>query len=93
MSIMHSRLKTVERKASTSNSKRKVPRPTSEELEEAAHGLHSLTDAVQRKIKSKIPNDYDMGLQAVKFSCLNLKSGTCNYIAIIVKILKHYKTL
>ena len=93
MSIMHSRLKTVERKASTSNSKRKVPRPTPEELEEAAHGLHSLTDAVQRKIKSKIPNDYDMGLLAVKFSRLNLKSGTCNYIAIIVKILKHYKTL
>ncbi|KAG2214078.1 hypothetical protein INT45_010957 [Circinella minor] len=89
---MHSRLKTVECKASTSNSKRKVPRPTPEELEEAAHGLHSLKDAVQRKIKSKIPDDYDMGLLAVKFSRLNLNSAARRFTFTLDLIMSSHKS-
>ncbi|KAI7854924.1 hypothetical protein BDC45DRAFT_535054 [Circinella umbellata] len=74
--------KTARNKASTSAVKKKTPRPTTKELEEAAKGLHSLTDAIKRRnIMNTIPNDYDIGILAIKLSRLNLNSGTWNYIS------------
>ena len=71
--------------SSGSTSKKKTPRPTSEELEEAGKGLHSLSDAVQRKIEYRgIPNDYEIGVLAAKFSHVNLNSGNVASLVVLV---------
>ncbi|KAI9251461.1 hypothetical protein BDA99DRAFT_563728 [Phascolomyces articulosus] len=71
----------MDNEATTSSTpKKKVPRPTSEELEEAGEGLHSLIDAVKKEIKNRIPDNNDTGILAAKFTRLNSKSDAVVFI-------------